>query len=54
MCALCSRLNRENLCGAARQECRSYALLGHHRDDILETFIMTTFHGSRLETMSPN
>ena len=26
-------------------------MLGHHRDDILETFFMNLFHGGRLATM---
>ncbi len=29
------------------------AVLGHHRDDILETFFMNLFHGGRLATMPP-
>ena len=28
-------------------------VLGHHRDDILETFFMNLFHGGRLATMPP-
>jgi tRNA 2-thiocytidine biosynthesis protein TtcA len=28
-------------------------VLGHHRDDILETFFMNLFHGGRLATMAP-
>ena len=28
-------------------------VLGHHRDDILETFFLNLFHGSRLATMPP-
>ncbi len=28
-------------------------MLGHHRDDILETFFMNMFHGSRLAAMPP-
>ena len=28
-------------------------MLGHHRDDILETFFMNLFHGGRLATMPP-
>jgi tRNA 2-thiocytidine biosynthesis protein TtcA len=28
-------------------------ILGHHRDDILETFFMNLFHGGRLASMPP-
>ncbi len=28
-------------------------VLGHHRDDILETFFMNLFHGGRLASMPP-
>jgi tRNA 2-thiocytidine biosynthesis protein TtcA len=53
MCALCSRLRRGNLYRIAREEGCSAVVLGHHRDDILETFFMNMFHGSRLAAMPP-
>jgi tRNA 2-thiocytidine biosynthesis protein TtcA len=37
----------------AREEGCSAVILGHHRDDILETFFMNLFHGGRLATMPP-
>jgi tRNA 2-thiocytidine biosynthesis protein TtcA len=49
MCSLCSRLRRR----IAREEGCSAVVLGHHRDDILETFFMNLFHGGRLATMPP-
>ncbi len=52
-CALCSRLRRGNLYRIAREEGCSALVLGHHRDDILETFFMNLFHGGRLATMPP-
>lgn len=52
-CALCSRLRRGNLYRLAREEGCSAVVLGHHRDDILETFFMNLFHGGRLATMPP-
>ena len=52
-CALCSRLRRGNLYRIAREEGCSALVLGHHREDILETFFLNLFHGSKLATMPP-
>ena len=52
-CAMCSRLRRGNLYRVAREEGCTAVVLGHHRDDILETFMMNLFHGGRLATMPP-
>ena len=52
-CALCSRLRRGHLYRVAREEGCQTVVLGHHRDDMLETFFMNLFHGGKLATMPP-
>ena len=52
-CALCSRLRRGNLYRIAREQNCQAVVLGHHADDILETFFLNLFHGARLAAMPP-
>ncbi len=50
-CALCSRLRRGHLYRIAREEDCSALVLGHHREDALETLLMNMLHGSRMAAM---
>jgi len=52
-CFNCARLRRNHLFNLARKQGNSAIVLGHHKDDIIETFFLNMLYGGNISTMLP-
>jgi tRNA 2-thiocytidine biosynthesis protein TtcA len=52
-CSLCSRLRRGNIYNYAEQNGFNKVALGHHRDDLIETLLMSILYGGQIKSMPP-
>ena len=52
-CSLCAKMRRGMLCNKATELGCNKLALGHHADDLIETFFLSLFYQGRLSTFSP-
>ena len=52
-CSLCARMRRGILHDTAKEHGCNKIALGHHYDDVLETFMLNLIHEGRISTFSP-
>ena len=52
-CSLCSKMRRGALCTVAKAHGYNSIALGHHADDLIETYFLSMFYEGRLSTFMP-
>ena len=52
-CALCAKMRRAVLAKACIDHSCNKLALGHHRDDVIETLLLSLFHEGRFRTFHP-
>ena len=52
-CSLCAKMRRHLLNEAAKENGAKVVALGHHNDDVLETFMLSLFYEGRINCFSP-
>lgn len=53
-CSLCANLRRGALNGAAEAHGCNKVALGHHKDDVIETFFLSLFYEGHIHTFAPS
>ena len=52
-CSLCAKMKRGILCDAVKEMGSKTLALAHHRDDVIDTFLLNLFYAGRLDTFLP-
>ena len=52
-CSLCSKMRRGTIHDVCKQHGINKIALGHHRDDVVQTFLMSLLYEGRVSTFSP-
>ena len=52
-CSLCAKMKRGVLCSAAREMGCTHLALAHHKDDLIDTFLLNLFYAGRIDTFLP-
>ena len=52
-CALCSKMRKGALNNLAKEKGCNKVALGHHRDDLIDTFMLSLLYEGRLSTFAP-
>jgi tRNA(Ile)-lysidine synthase TilS/MesJ len=52
-CALCSKMRKGALHSLAKEKGCNKVALGHHADDVIDTFLLSLFYEGRLSTFAP-
>lgn len=52
-CALCSKMRKGALHSLAKEKRCNKVALGHHADDVIDTFLLSLFYEGRLSTFAP-
>ncbi|MBE6712418.1 MAG: tRNA 2-thiocytidine(32) synthetase TtcA [Ruminococcaceae bacterium] len=52
-CALCAKMKRGILCDTAKEMGCDLLALAHHKDDLIDTFLLNLFYAGRIDTFLP-
>ncbi len=52
-CSLCAKMKRGILCDGAKEMGCDILALAHHKDDLIDTFLLNLFYAGRIDTFLP-